>query len=72
MPFTLYVQRTVNGEPETIRWPNQPERLRAVANDAISRFTSAALHMEGSLHVHGRPVARWCDIKDIWIEEVLA
>lgn len=69
MPFTLCIRRTVNGDPRTMQWPNQPDSLRAVADNTIARFKASDLAMEGSLHVHGRPVARWCDIHRIWIEE---
>ncbi len=64
MPFTLYVTRALSGN---IRWRNLPDSCRGEAEEAIEKHSSMA-PMEGSLNVNGRWVARWCDIRDIWIE----
>lgn len=68
MPFTLCVRRTVNGEPKTIRWPNLPDEARANSEGAIAWFKSGN-HLEGIFFMGDRPIARWCDIRDIWIDE---
>ncbi len=65
MPFAFYVNRAVSGP---IRWRNLPDSCRHEVEAAVAKWRSGT-PMEGGLNVGGRWVARWCDIRDMWIED---
>lgn len=72
MPHDLYVIRTVNGVPRTIRWPSLPDDRLPESNRLVAAFASG-MPMEHICAIHlGREPKkwRWADIRDIWIEEV--
>jgi hypothetical protein len=81
MPFTLCVNRTVNGKERTFRLPDQADTERQNLQEVIEAFRAGRWPMEGHLTLWGGEGGpedpdwtkswRWADVKDLWIEEAL-
>lgn len=71
MPHDLYVVRTVNGTPRTIRWRNLPDDVRDESERLLADFQSGmAMEHTCTINLGREPKTwRWCDIRDVWIEE---
>lgn len=72
MTHDLYITRTVDGAPHTIRWRGLPDAVLPESQRLIADF-EAGQPMEHTVTIGlgRRPRTwRWADIRDVWIEAV--